>query len=57
MATMTLTVRQLIEQLQNAEDLDMPVYVYSVTGSDLFPVTLVDTDLTDRVDVNIGDRM
>lgn len=54
---MTLTVRQLIEQLQNAEDLDMPVYVYSQVDSDLFPVTLVDTDLTDRVDVNIGDRM
>lgn len=54
---MTVTVKQLIEQLQNAEDLNMPVFVYSVEDSALFPVTLVDIDLTDRVDINIGEQM
>ena len=48
-----MTVKELIEELQQIENKDLPVFVYDVEQSDLIDITLIDTDISDRVDINI----
>jgi len=47
-----LTVKELKEKLEEMDD-DLPVYVYDTSCADAYPVDLVDTFLTQRVDINI----
>lgn len=47
-----LTVKQLKEQLNGMPD-DMPVYVYDLAYADLYRIEVVDTDLGNRLDINI----
>jgi hypothetical protein len=48
-----LTVKQLMEQLEEMPE-DLPVYVYDTSCGDAYPIDLVDTLLSVRVDININ---
>ena len=48
-----MTVKELIEELQQIENKDLPVFVYDVEQGELNGITLIDTDISDRVDINI----
>lgn len=47
------TVQELIDQLNNVEDKTKPVFIYDTKNSDLLHISLVDTDISDRVDINL----
>ena len=47
-----LTVKQLMEQLEEMPE-DLPVYVYDTSCGDAYPIDIVDTLLSVRVDINI----
>lgn len=48
------TVQDLINALQEVKDKSLPVYVYSEDFDiDIQEVSLVDTDISDRVDINV----
>jgi len=47
-----LTVKQLMEQLKEMPE-DLPVYVYDTSCGDAYPIDIVDTLLSVRVDINI----
>jgi len=47
-----LTVKQLKEQLEEMPE-DLPVYVYDTSCGDAYPIDIVDTLLSVRVDINI----
>ena len=48
-----MTVKELIEELQQIENKDLPVFVYNVEQGELNDITLIDTDISDRIDINI----
>ena len=48
-----MTVKELIEILQEVEDKSKPIFIYDVEQSELKNITLIDTDISDRVDINI----
>ncbi len=52
-----MTVKELIDVLQNIEDKELIVYVYSMERADRFPINMVDDTLTDCVDINIDDEI
>ena len=47
------TVQELIDKLQAIEDKSKPIFVYDNSTSQLSDINLIDTDLGDRVDLNI----
>ena len=51
-----MTVAQLIGILKNIENKNLPVFIYSVETSDLHDIADIDYSLTDRVDINLGDK-
>lgn len=56
-----MNVRELIEILESIENKDLQVFVYNETGlidkNDIVPMDLVDDSLTDRVDLNIQEKI
>lgn len=56
MENKTLTVQDLLDALQTVPDKSLPVYVYNYNDKNVFPtypITHIDTFLTDRVDLNV----
>ena len=51
-----MTVAELIGILKNVENKSLPVFIYNNENGELFDISLVDYDLTDRVDINLGDK-
>ena len=51
-----LTVQDLINELNTVEDKTKPVFIYNNKNSDIYSIELVDTDISDRVDINIVDK-
>ena len=51
-----MTVAQLIGILKNIENKNLPVFIYNVETSDLHDISDIDYSLTDRVDINLGDK-
>jgi len=47
-----MTVKELKEQLEEMPE-DLPVYVYDTSCGDAYPIDIVDTLLSVRVDINI----
>ena len=45
------TVQELLDQLNNVEDKSLPVFIYD--NGEILNISLVDTDISDRVDINI----
>ena len=45
------TVQELLDQLNNVEDKSLPVFIYD--NGEILDISLVDTDISDRVDINI----
>ena len=50
-----LTVKELINLLEQVEDKDKEVFVYSEYNGDLYQISDVDLTLGDRVDIQIDD--
>ena len=48
-----ITVQELINILSELENKNLPVYVYNTENSEIHEISLVDTDISDRVDLNI----
>ena len=46
-----MTVKELIEQLQPLPK-DLPVYVCDTVWNEPYPIDLVDTTISDRIDIN-----
>ena len=51
-----MTVAELIGILKNIEDKSLPVFIYNCETSDLHDIADIDYSLTDRVDINLGDK-
>ena len=49
------TVQELLDQLNNVEDKSLPVFIYD--NGEILNISLVDTDISDRVDINIDRPM
>ena len=49
------TVQELLDQLNNVEDKSLPVFIYD--NGEILDISLVDTDISDRVDINIDRPM
>ena len=49
-----MTVAQLIGILMNVENKNLPVFIYNPETSDLHDIADIDYDMTDRVDINLG---
>ena len=45
------TVQELLDQLNNVEDKSLPVFIYD--NGEILNISLVDTDISNRVDINI----
>lgn len=48
-----MTVKELIEQLQEVENKELTVFIYNNLDEDIHGIESVDFDITDRVDINI----
>ena len=51
-----LTVQDLINELNTVEDKTKPVFIYNDKNSDIYSIELIDTDISDRVDINIASK-
>ena len=49
------TVQELLDQLNNVEDKSLPVFIYD--NGEILNISLVDTDISNRVDINIDRPM
>ena len=49
----TMTVQDLIDELCMVEDRTLPVYIWQ--DDNIKPIDMVDTSISDRVDINIGE--
>ena len=49
------TLQGLVDQLNNVEDKSLPVFIYD--NGEILNISLVDTDISDRVDINIDRPM
>ena len=49
-----MTVAQLIGILMNVENKNLPIFIYNPETSDLHDVGEVDFELSDRIDINLG---
>ena len=45
------TVQELLDQLNNVEDKSLPVFIYD--NGEILNISLVDYDISDRVDINV----
>ena len=50
-----MTVAELIGILKNVENKSLPVFIYNPETSDLHSISLIDYNMTDRVDINLGE--
>ena len=49
------TVQELLDQLNNVEDKSLPVFIYD--NGEILNISLVDTDISNRVNINIDRPM
>ena len=51
-----MTVAELIGILMNVENKNLPVFIYNGETADLYDIADIDYNMTDRVDINLGDK-
>lgn len=49
-----MNVKELMEELQRIEDKTLDVFIFK--DSEIYPIELIDTTISDRIDINIGER-
>lgn len=49
----TITVQDLIDQLNEVKDKTLPVFMYH--EDEIYKITMVDNSISDRVDINAGE--
>ena len=52
-----MKVKELIEKLQEYPDKEVEVYAYDVEESETYNINNVDLTISDRVDLNIKERI
>ena len=52
-----MKVKELIEKLKEYPNQDIEVFVYDVEESKLYNINDVDLDVSDRIDLNIKERI
>jgi hypothetical protein len=52
-----IDVQELVNKLASVIDTDMPVYVYDLSTDESYPLLLVDSSISDRVELNFDSSL
>jgi hypothetical protein len=52
-----IDVQELVNKLASVIDTDMPVYVYDLSTDESYPLLLVDSSISDRIELNFDSSL